>query len=87
MPNRVGTARAVKLRRLRGPVLARAFAHPCISANHYDASVPEGTVRPGWPPRPDRPIVGSLPTVAERAGFRSKIAIGSSSGPVWLTEL
>jgi hypothetical protein len=25
----------------------RAFAHPCISANQYGASVPKGTVRPG----------------------------------------
>src|SRR5712692_10445549 len=33
------------------------------------------------------PIVGSLPTVASRAGFRSKIAVGSSSGPAWLKEL
>src|SRR5438067_2103420 len=93
----VGTARATQssLRRLRKLVVRvrtrqhrqHAFAHPCISANHYDAFVPEGTVRPGWPPRPDRPIVGSLPTVAARADFRSKIAVGSSSGPVWLIEL
>ena len=65
----------------------RAFAHPCIRANQYGEDVPQGTVRPGWPPRPDRPIVGSLPTVATRADFRSKIAVGSSSGPVWLNEL
>jgi hypothetical protein len=32
----------------------RGFAHPYMSANQYDGNVLKGTVRPGWPPEPDR---------------------------------
>jgi len=43
--------------------------------------------QPGWPPGLGRRLIGSMPTEALRAVFRSKIAIGTSSGPGWLNEL
>src|ERR1700710_866266 len=43
--------------------------------------------QPGWPPGLGRRSIGSLPTEALRAVIRSKIAIGTSSGPEWLNEL
>jgi transposase len=42
--------------------------------------------QPGWPPELGRRLIGSLPTEAFRAVFRSKIAVGTSSGPGWLKE-
>src|SRR6267378_1946127 len=41
----------------------------------------------GWPPELGRRSVGSVPIEALRAVWRSKIAIGTSSGPEWLNEL
>src|SRR5499427_2698053 len=41
----------------------------------------------GWPPGPGRRLIGSMPIEALRAVVRSRIAIGTSSGPVWLNEL
>src|ERR1700757_927369 len=41
----------------------------------------------GWPPGLGRRLIGSIPTEALRAVVRSRIAIGTSSGPVWLNEL
>ena len=41
----------------------------------------------GWPPRLGRRSIGSMPIEALRAVSRSKIAIGTSSGPEWLNEL
>jgi transposase len=41
----------------------------------------------GWPPELGRRSIGSIPTEALRAVRRSKIAIGTSSGPEWLNEL
>jgi len=43
--------------------------------------------QPGWPPELGRRSVGSVPIEALRAVGRSKIAIGTSSGPEWLNEL
>jgi transposase len=43
--------------------------------------------QPGWPPELGRRSIGSVPTEALRAVWRSKIAIGTSSGPEWLNEL
>src|SRR5665647_34766 len=43
--------------------------------------------QPGWPPELGRRSIGSVPTEALRAVGRSKIAIGTSSGPEWLNEL
>src|ERR1700682_815315 len=40
--------------------------------------------QPGWPPRLGRRSIGSMPTEDARAVFRSKIAIGTSSGPAWV---
>src|SRR5262249_52615302 len=42
--------------------------------------------QPGRPPEPGRRSIGSMPTEALRAVFRSKIAVGTSSGPGWLKE-
>ena len=42
--------------------------------------------QPGWPPGPGRRSIGSMPTEALRAVLRSKIAVGTSSGPEWLNE-
>src|SRR5438045_1281456 len=41
----------------------------------------------GWPPGLGRRSIGSIPTEALRAVWRSKIAVGASSGPEWLNEL
>src|SRR4051794_33115745 len=43
--------------------------------------------QPGWPPELGRRSIGSMPTEALRAVWRSEIAIGTSSGPEWLNEL
>src|SRR5882724_6705418 len=43
--------------------------------------------QPGWPPGLGRRSIGSIPIEALRAVSRSKIAIGTSSGPEWLNEL
>src|SRR5258708_27154484 len=43
--------------------------------------------QPGWPPELGRRSVGSVPIEALGAVGRSKIAIGTSSGPEWLNEL
>src|ERR1700761_41102 len=43
--------------------------------------------QPGWPPELGRRSIGSIPIEALRAVWRSKIAIGTSSGPEWLNEL
>src|SRR5947208_2799755 len=43
--------------------------------------------QPGWPPGLGRRSIGSIPIEALRAVRRSKIAIGTSSGPEWLNEL
>src|SRR6266481_8213970 len=43
--------------------------------------------QPGWPPELGRRSIGSVPIEALRAVWRSKIAIGTSSGPEWLNEL
>jgi transposase len=43
--------------------------------------------QPGWPPELGRRSIGSMPTEALRAVWRSKIAVGTSSGPEWLNEL
>ena len=43
--------------------------------------------QPGWPPELGRRSIGSVPIEALRAVGRSKIAIGTSSGPEWLNEL
>jgi transposase len=43
--------------------------------------------QPGWPPELGRRSIGSVPIEALRAIRRSKIAIGTSSGPEWLNEL
>src|SRR3954470_23551599 len=40
----------------------------------------------GWPPEPGRRLIGSMPTEAFWGSGRSEIAIGTSSGPVWLKE-
>src|ERR1700729_2955787 len=41
----------------------------------------------GWPPGLGRRLIGSMPTEAFEGSVRSKIAIGTSSGPEWLHEL
>src|SRR3954452_6990485 len=51
-----------------------------------------GSFRKEWPSPGGHPNwaadrSGSMPTEALRADFRSKIAIGTSSGPEWLNEL
>src|SRR5436189_6293228 len=43
--------------------------------------------QPGWRPELGRRSIGSVPIEALRAVRRSKIAIGTSSGPEWLNEL
>jgi len=43
------------------PLMGFAFrsTHPCMSANHYTAIVPQGMTRPRRPPRSGRRPVGS----------------------------
>jgi transposase len=66
---------------------AKGSTHPCISPIVYNGIVPRGMAQPGWPPELGRRSIGSVPIEALRAVRRSKIAIGTSSGPEWLNEL